>query len=95
MTKAALILGTFTVVTFLVFKVFEIIFGTGHGIVFLLSILFLMGYSFLAVGLPLSAVGFYRNRKRGENLGMSSAAIAMNILAVIILALIFALGPPR
>ena len=54
-----------------------------------------MGYSFLAVGLPLSVVGFYRNRKRGENLGMSSAAIAMNILAVIILALIFALGPPR
>lgn len=93
MTKAALILGTFTVVTFLAFTIYEIVFRLGHGFGFL-SILFLMGYSFLAVGLPLSVVGFYRDRKRGESIGMSQAAIAMNILAAIILALIFALGPP-
>ena len=94
MTKAALILGTLTVVIFLAYTIFEIIFRIGHEIVFLLSILFLMGYTFLAVGLPLSAIGFYRNRKRGESVDMSLTAIAMNVLAVIILALIFVLGSP-
>ena len=93
MSKAALILGTFTVVTFLAYTIYEFVFRLGHGFGFL-SIFFLMGYSFLAAGLPLSVVGFYRDRKRGESVGMSSAAIAMNILAVFILALIFALGSP-
>ena len=94
MTKAALILGTFTVVAFLAYTIFEIILRIGHDILFLVSILFLMGYSFLAVGLPLSVVGFYRDRKRGESVSLSSAAIAMNILAVVILALIVVLGSP-
>lgn len=94
MTKVALILGTFTVVAFLAYTILEIILRIGHDIVFLVSILFLMGYSFLAVGLPLSVVGFFRDRKRSQSVGLSSAAVAMNILAVIILALIFAFGSP-
>ena len=93
MSKAALIPGTFTVVIFLAYTIYEYVFRLGHGFG-ILSILFLMGYSFLAAGLPLSVVGYYRDRMRGKSVGMSSVAIAMNILAVIILALIFALGRP-
>ena len=41
----------------------------------------------LAVGLPLSAVGFYRNRKAGQGTGMSIAGLATNIVAFVIIIL--------
>ena len=38
----------------------------------------------IAVGLPLSGVGFYRNRKAGQGTGMAIAGMATNIVALVI-----------
>lgn len=38
------------------------------------------------VGLPLSCVGFYRNRKAGQGSGMSIAGMATNIVALALIA---------
>ena len=41
----------------------------------------------LAVGLPLSAVGFFRNRSRGEGKGMAITGIVTNVVAFVFVVL--------
>lgn len=38
----------------------------------------------VAVGLPLSGVGFYRNRKAGQGTGMAIAGIATNAVGFVL-----------
>ena len=38
----------------------------------------------IAVGLPLSAIAFFRNRRQGRGVGMAIAGIATNIAAIVI-----------
>ena len=38
----------------------------------------------IAVGLPLSAIAFFRNRRQGQGVGMAIAGMATNIAAIVI-----------
>ena len=38
----------------------------------------------IAVGLPLSAVGFYRYRREGKGIGMAIAGMATNVVALVV-----------
>ncbi|MCY3802255.1 MAG: hypothetical protein OXG46_11845 [Chloroflexi bacterium] len=43
-----------------------------------------IAWPLIIIGLPLSAIGFAQNRKRGEGSGMAIAGIVMNIIALVI-----------
>lgn len=52
----------------------------------------IIAWPLIFVGLPLSAIGFARNRKRGEGSGMAMAGMVMNIIALVIAVLVI-IGP--